>query len=91
GLIRSRRGEHREAGRLARAAVDLAPRDMLNLRAELQADLAVVLRAAGRHEAAVLVISEATTLYRRKGNLAGVARTRELQAAITGTTNSPPH
>lgn len=91
GLIRSRRGEHREAGRLARAAVDLAPRDMLNLRAELHADLAVVLRAAGQHEAALLVISEATTLYGRKGNVAGVARTRALQAAIAGTTNSLPH
>jgi DNA-binding SARP family transcriptional activator/class 3 adenylate cyclase/tetratricopeptide (TPR) repeat protein len=68
------RGDHWEAERLAREAIQLVPREMLNLGADVRVDLAEILLAAGRRKAALPVICEAIDLYKRKGNLVSAAR-----------------
>ncbi|MFW6204446.1 MAG: BTAD domain-containing putative transcriptional regulator [Actinomycetota bacterium] len=69
---------HHEAGRLLREAADLVPPDMLNLRADLHADLAETLSAAGQPEAALAAAREAAGCYERKGNVVGARRARRL-------------
>jgi predicted ATPase len=71
------------ARRLVREAIALVPDDLLNLRADLQLDLAVTLDAGGRPDAAAAARREAADLYRRKGNVAGVRR-----ASGSGTSGS---
>jgi tetratricopeptide (TPR) repeat protein len=66
GLAES--GKHRAAESLARQALDLAPNEMLNLRADLLVELAEVLRTVNPHSAREAV-DEAVRLYARKGNI----------------------
>jgi hypothetical protein len=54
--------------------------DALNERARSLADLAEVLRVAGRHEAAQAPAAEAIDLYEQKGNVAAVALLRASEA-----------
>lgn len=65
-----------QAAELARRAVALVTPDMLNLGAELRLDLAEILLADGRREAAFSLAREAADFYGRKGNLVGVGRAR---------------
>jgi hypothetical protein len=67
-------GDHREAERLAREAIQLVPREMLNLGADLRVDLAEILLAARWREAPPPVINEAIDLYTHKGNLVSAGR-----------------
>jgi DNA-binding SARP family transcriptional activator/class 3 adenylate cyclase len=70
----SEAGDHREAERLAREAVRLAPHEMLNLRADVLVELAEVLRAGDHELGAMKAVEEAGRLYRRKGNTSSAAR-----------------
>lgn len=74
------------AVRLAHEAVHMVPPAMLTLRAELRLDLAEILMAAGRHQAAMPVLDEAAGLHERKGMLVGARRARTLEASISGPT-----
>jgi DNA-binding SARP family transcriptional activator len=66
------------AERVAREAVGLVPAQMLNLRADLLAVLAEVLRTGEDRNAAMPPIAEAIALYEHKGNLVSAARARSL-------------
>lgn len=79
GLVLSARGEEAAAIALVSEAVELAPVEMLNLKAEVTADLGQVLLRAGERDLAREVIGEATELFERKGN---VARVRGLGLAM---------
>jgi len=84
--ILARRGEHVEAERLARDAVELcAGTDMLSATADARLDLAEVLAASGRVDEAHAELRAAEELYRAKGHTVGVgwalARAAELHAA----------
>ena len=61
---------------LARRAVELAPEEMLNLRADVVVELAAVLRGVGDDQGAKMAHDEAAALYERKGNLAAIALLR---------------
>jgi tetratricopeptide (TPR) repeat protein len=67
-------GDRDEAGQLAREAVEIAPREMLNLRADVLMDAAAILRSAGDHRAAAHAVDEAVHLYERKGNVVSANR-----------------
>jgi class 3 adenylate cyclase/tetratricopeptide (TPR) repeat protein len=70
----ARRGEVQEAERLAREATSIAARtDFLDSQAQAVADLATVLRLAGRLEESAAALQEAIRLYQRKGNIAAAA------------------
>jgi tetratricopeptide (TPR) repeat protein len=70
----ARRGEVEEAERLAREAVSIAARtDFLDPHAQAFADLATVLRLAGRPEESAAAAKEAIRLYEEKGNIAAAA------------------
>jgi tetratricopeptide (TPR) repeat protein len=73
GKVLARLGEPDEAEGLAREAVELADRtEYLNLRAQAHADLAEVMRAAGKNEEAAAALAEAIRLYEQKGNTAAI-------------------
>jgi class 3 adenylate cyclase/tetratricopeptide (TPR) repeat protein len=75
--IAGRRGDHAEAGRLARAAVEIAlETDMLNYQGHAYADLGEVLALAG-DAAAAAAYERALDCYERKGNVVSAQRTRE--------------
>jgi class 3 adenylate cyclase/tetratricopeptide (TPR) repeat protein len=75
--VRAHRGEHAEAERLAREAVEIAERtDGLNNQGDALCDLAEVLAAAGRGGEAAEVLAQALERYERKKNLAMVAQVR---------------
>jgi tetratricopeptide (TPR) repeat protein len=77
----ARRGDVEEAERLAREAMALAARtDYLDLRAHTSADLAEVLRLAGRPQASAAASEEAIRLYEQKGNIVAARRLRRLLA-----------
>ena len=76
------RGDHREAERLVREAIQLVPREMLNLGADLRVDLAEILQVTRRRDAALPVIKGAIDLYKRKGNLVSAARARALRQSL---------
>jgi tetratricopeptide (TPR) repeat protein len=83
--VLARRGALEEAERLAREAVGLAEgTDALNQRAKAEADLAEVLRLAGRSDEAAGHLGEALRLYELKGNTPGLQKVRALldQAAV---------
>jgi tetratricopeptide (TPR) repeat protein len=70
----ARRGDVEGAERLAREATALASRtDYLDVRARALADLAEVLRLAGRPEESAAAVHEAIRLYEQKGNVAAAA------------------
>lgn len=71
----ARRGQVEEAERLAREATALAARtDFLDDHAQAVADLAEVLRLAGRPKQSAAAVQEAIRLYEAKGNIAAAAR-----------------
>jgi class 3 adenylate cyclase/tetratricopeptide (TPR) repeat protein len=73
--VLARRGDVEAAERLAREATARAARtDYLDLRAQAIADLAEVLRLAGRAEESAAAVQEAIRLYEQKGNIAAAAR-----------------
>ena len=76
------RGDHRGAERLSREAIQLVPREMLNLSADLRVDLAEILLAARWRKATLPVINEAIDLYERKGNVVSAARARSLGRSV---------
>jgi tetratricopeptide (TPR) repeat protein len=77
----ARRGDVEEAERLAREATAFAERlDLLDDRAQAFADLAEVLRLAGRPEESAGAFDEAIRLFEQKGNIAAVRTLRTLLA-----------
>jgi tetratricopeptide (TPR) repeat protein len=73
----ARRGELEPAKALAREAVAVAePTDLLITHADALFDLAEVLALAGRRDAALAALGDASELYERKGNLTTLARAR---------------
>jgi len=84
-LVLANRGEHAEAERLAREAVDRAERsEQVNSQADAYFDLGVVLRVAGRPDEAVPAATRARELYQHKGNLVSARRVQDwLEAAET--------
>jgi class 3 adenylate cyclase/tetratricopeptide (TPR) repeat protein len=77
----ARRGDIEDAERLAREAMALAAgTDYLDLRAKAAADLAEVLRLAGRSQEAAAMLKEAIRLHEQKGNLAAAASLAALLA-----------
>ena len=70
-------GHVAEAESLAReAAALIASTDLLDLRGDIQLALAEVLWAAGRAEEATAALEAGVRFYRRKGNLAAIAKAR---------------
>ena len=66
----ARRGEHADAERLAREAIELLePTDFVGLQADAFDSLADVLRSAGRVDDAVAAVERAFVLHERKGNV----------------------
>jgi DNA-binding SARP family transcriptional activator len=65
--------DHSQAENIARQAVDRAPQEMPNLRADVMVDLAEVLRAAGHEREAMAIADGAARLYEGKGNTASLA------------------
>ena len=83
----ARRGDHREAERLAREAVAWGePTDALEVKANSYRDLGIVLAATDRRDESVEALDEARSLYARKGHTVGVARVDELRARIAAAT-----
>jgi tetratricopeptide (TPR) repeat protein len=83
----ARTGELDEAERVAREATTLAARtDYLNLHAQSLADLAEVLRLAGRPHESAATLEQASELFEEKGNLAAAKRLRALLAETASTT-----
>ena len=79
----ARRGELREAERLARDALARVERtDYLNLRAQVSADLGEVLHLAHRPEESASALRGASQLFEQKGNIAAVARLRDRLAVV---------
>ena len=77
--ILAKRGELREAERLAREAAELiAETDALNMRAHALMSLVEVLAAAGRGEEAAESAAEALRLYEAKGNVVSAEKARAL-------------
>jgi class 3 adenylate cyclase/tetratricopeptide (TPR) repeat protein len=73
--VRAHRGEHAEAERLAREAVEIGETtDALNTQPDAFCDLAEVLAAAGRNDEAVEALEHALERFKRKKNLLMVAQ-----------------
>jgi class 3 adenylate cyclase/tetratricopeptide (TPR) repeat protein len=90
-LVLAQRGEYERAETLAREMVALLePTDGLDLRGGTLADLAEVLRAAGREEEAVEAAGRALELFEEKGNVVSAARVRRLFPAATATGRAAP-
>jgi class 3 adenylate cyclase len=84
--ILARRGEHDEAERLALEAVAWAePTDALEHKADAHRDLAIVLAAAGKREAALAALAQAQALFEAKGHTVGVAHMEKLRAELGAT------
>jgi class 3 adenylate cyclase/tetratricopeptide (TPR) repeat protein len=82
-LVHASRGEHPEAERLAREAVQLLePTDGLQVQGDALCDLATVLEAAGRREEAVAAWRKALERYERKGIVPLARRVRERLAEV---------
>jgi hypothetical protein len=81
--LMGRRGEAAAAETLAREALDLAcVTDALNWRAKVALDLAEVLRLDGRLEEASAYVSDAVSLFDRKGNVVSAKRAESLREAL---------
>jgi class 3 adenylate cyclase/tetratricopeptide (TPR) repeat protein len=80
--VLARRGEHAEAGRLAREAVAIGGgTDGLNWQGDAHADLAEVLLLGDEAGGAAAALDQALDRYERKGNLVMARRTRDRLAA----------
>ena len=87
-LVQASRGEHVQAGHLAREAVAISEQtDALNFQGDALCDLAEVLRSAGRTEEATATLEQGLERYERKRNIARAKRARarlaELQPSET--------
>jgi class 3 adenylate cyclase/tetratricopeptide (TPR) repeat protein len=81
--VLARRGEHGEAERLAREAVDIGEAtEDLSSKAETRAELGEVLALAGRPQEAAKALEEALVRFEAKENLVMAARMRERLAAL---------
>ena len=77
--VLARRGDLREAERLAREAVELAEgTDLLNMAADAHRDLAIVLEAAEKAQEARAELERALELYESKGNTISAAPARSM-------------
>jgi tetratricopeptide (TPR) repeat protein len=82
-LVHARRREHRDAERLAREAIAIIETtDGLRWQGDAHTDLASVLEAAGRRDAAAAALREALDRYERKQNIPSARRTRERLATL---------
>jgi tetratricopeptide (TPR) repeat protein len=82
-LIHSGRGQHADAERLAREALDFSLRgDSLAAHGDAFCDLAEVLEAAGRREEAIAAWQEALDRYQRKQVIPLARRVRERLAQL---------
>jgi class 3 adenylate cyclase/tetratricopeptide (TPR) repeat protein len=82
-LVHSERGEHAEAERLAREAVDLSNwSDSLLRQGDALFDLGEVLKAAGRHDEAAAAFGEAHDHYQQKQAIPLARRTHDRLAAL---------
>jgi tetratricopeptide (TPR) repeat protein len=82
-VVLARRGQVDDAERLAREALERAEQtDQLDTHAEAHADLAEVLRMAGRRAEAANQFSRALALYERKGNLVAARQIRALMVSL---------
>jgi tetratricopeptide (TPR) repeat protein len=83
--VHAHRGEHVEAERLAREAVEIAEQiDALNHWGDALCDLAETLAAAGRTDEAAEMLEHALERYERKKNLAMLAQVRPQLEALRG-------
>jgi class 3 adenylate cyclase/tetratricopeptide (TPR) repeat protein len=83
--ILARRGEHDEAERLAREAIEIIDRsDELSHQGDLRVGLAEVLGLAGRTEESIPVLEEALERYEQKENRVAADTTRALLADARG-------
>ena len=79
----ARRGEHAEAERLAREAIEINDAtDMLNEQAGAYADLAEVLALGGSSEGAAEALKQALARYERKENVVMAERVRARLAEL---------
>jgi Flp pilus assembly protein TadD len=77
-LVNAHRGQHDDAERLAREAVEVIERtDSLTYQGDALCDLADVLTTAGRSDEAAAALTQAFDRYERKRNLIMVRRVRE--------------
>jgi class 3 adenylate cyclase/tetratricopeptide (TPR) repeat protein len=75
--VLARHGEHAEAERLARKAIDISDAtDMLNAQADAYADLAEVLALGGSSAIAAKALEQAVARYERKENIVMAERVR---------------
>jgi len=82
-LVHAHRGQHADAERLAREAVEIAERtDGLTYQGDALCDLAEVLSAAGRADEAARALEEALGRYERKRNLAMAEQVRAKLAQL---------
>jgi tetratricopeptide (TPR) repeat protein len=89
-LVLSARGQHHEAERLAREAIDFSLRSDSPLRhGETLRDLAEVLTAAGETAAAREALEQSLECYERKRNLPAAARVRALLEQLKNASRSP--
>jgi tetratricopeptide (TPR) repeat protein len=85
-VLRSARGEHADAERLAREAISWAKwSDSPVIQGETLADLAQILETAGRPDEAIAAWQEALDRYEQKEIIPLARRTRERLAAIQTT------
>jgi tetratricopeptide (TPR) repeat protein len=84
-LVHARRGEHRDAERLAREAIAIIETtDGLRWQGDAHRDLAVVLETAGRGDEAAVELREALDRYERKQAVPFARWTRDRLAAHEG-------
>ena len=89
-LVHSARGEHAEAERLAREAVEIALRSDSPLgHGATLSDLGEVLSAAGKPDEAIAALEQAVDCYERKGNLPDAAGVRALLEQLEGASRPP--
>jgi tetratricopeptide (TPR) repeat protein len=82
-LVHASRGEHIEAEALARQAVAMMERsDALNFQGDALRDLAEVLQAAGRSNAAAATLAQALERFERKNNLSMTTQVRHRLAEL---------
>jgi len=81
--VLARRGEHSEAGLLARTAVAMGEgTDHLDAQGDANADLAEVLLLGGQRDEAVAAFETAVERYERKGNIVSTQRARARLAEL---------
>ena len=85
--VLARRGEHAEAELLAREAVAIGEEtDLLDPQADTHADLAEVLRLAGKPDEAAAALEQSLERYERKGNVVMAERARVRIEVLRATT-----